>query len=194
MALGYRGGAEVFRVWSGPVVEDLAVGLAPDPDADADKLQPVPDKQDTLPLDDTIRWLVEYDAALAAGMAVTVTARDVRSGSAPRRRRRAGRPRRRLGRRPAAAAASLDEQIQRHAYTDGLAVLGAGVPTNNTDDTRSAPGTDPVADGADLDPSAVQPAGRCGQPAGQRAWASTRRGRWAPYPPAARSTTPPRPT
>ncbi len=57
---------------------------------------------------------------------------------------------------PQAAAASLDEQVQRHVYTDGLAILGAGVPTNNTDDTRSAPGTDPVADGADLDPSAVR--------------------------------------
>ncbi len=48
VALGYRGGTEVFRAWSGPVDEDLAVGLPPDPEADADELQPVPDKQDAL--------------------------------------------------------------------------------------------------------------------------------------------------
>ncbi|HYJ26358.1 MAG TPA: hypothetical protein VEW73_01510, partial [Nocardioides sp.] len=158
VALGYRRGAEVFRAWSSPVRENLAVGLAPDPAADADKLQPVPDKQDTLPLDDTIRWLVEYDAAIAAGMAVTVTAENLKFGSI-----RAGVDELVVlgvdwGADPATAAASLDEQIKRHVYTDGLAVLGAGVPTNNTDDTRSAPGTDPLADGAELDPSAVQPA------------------------------------
>ena len=158
VAIGYRAGAEVFRVWSGPVVEGLAVGLAPDPDADADVPQPVPDQQDSLPLDDTIRWLVEYDAALTAGMAVTVTAGDVTTGTL-----RDGVDELVVlgvdsGADPDAAAASLDEQIRRHAYTDGLAVLGAGVPTNNTDDTRSAPGTDPVADSADLDPTSVRTA------------------------------------
>ena len=158
VAIGYRGGTEVFRAWSRPVVEDLAVGLAPDPDADADKLQPVPDKQEALPLDDTIRWLVDYDAAMAAGMAVTVTTSNLTNGSP-----RAGVDELVVlgvdwGADPKTAAASLDEQIQRHVYTDGLAILGAGVPTNNTDDTRSAPGTDPVADGADLDPSAVRTA------------------------------------
>ncbi len=158
VALGYRRGAEVFRAWSGPVVEDLAVGLPPDPAADADDPQPVPDQQDTLPLDDTIRWLVEYDAALTAGMAVTVTARDLRSGTL-----REGVDELVVlgvdwGADPEAAAASLDAQIGRHVYTDGLALLGPGVPTNNTDDTRSAPGTDPVADGSDLDPDTVRSA------------------------------------
>ena len=40
VAIGYRGGTEVFRAWSRPVVEDLAVGLAPDPDADAESCSP----------------------------------------------------------------------------------------------------------------------------------------------------------
>ncbi len=150
VVIGYRAGAEVVRGWSAPVVEGLAVSLQPDPDDGGTAA--VPDEQDTLALDQSIAWLVEYQAALDAGMAVTLTDAEMTAG--------------RLadgldelvvlgvdwGADAAAAAASIDEQLRRHAFTDGLAVLGTGVPTNNTDDSRAAPGTDPRLDGLAFDP------------------------------------------
>jgi hypothetical protein len=157
VAIGFRGGTEVVRKWGRPVTEGIAVGLAPDPDAVSEPAD-VPDTQDELPIDDTISWLVDYDAAVAAGMAITVTAGALTSG-----RLSAGFDELVVlgidwGADPQAAAASIDAQLRRHAFSDGLALLGSGVPTNNTDESRAAPGTDPALDGADFDPATVVPA------------------------------------
>lgn len=164
VAIGLRGGAEVFRVWGKPVTEGLPVGLPPDPDdpstsADAGSAAPpTPDEQDALALDPSVAWLVDYDAAEAAGMAVTVTAADVRSG------RLADGVDELLvlgvdwGADPQAAAATLGETLRHHRYSDGLALLGAGVATNTTDEDRAARGTDPLLDGAELDPVVVRTA------------------------------------
>ncbi len=165
VAIGLRGGVEVFRVWGKPVTEGLPVGLPPDPDdpstaedAAASAPPPTPDRQDALALDPSVEWLVDYDAAEAAGMAVAVREADVTGG--------------RLaegvdellvlgvdwGADPQAAAATLEETLRHHRYSDGLALLGAGVPTNTTDEDRAARGTDPLLDGAELDPVVVRTA------------------------------------
>ena len=154
VALGYRAGAEVFRAWSGPVSDPLALGLTPTSGATGTA---PPDEQDELPVDDGMRWLVDYTAALTAGMAITVTDADVPDAS--------------LGagvdelvvlgvdtaQSPADAAAALAAQLSRHAVSDGLALLRAGTPTNNTDDDRAAAGTDPLLDPGALDPADVDP-------------------------------------
>ncbi|WP_371599926.1 hypothetical protein [Streptomyces sp. NBC_00564] len=165
VAIGLRGGVEVFRTWGKPVTEGLPVGLPPDPDdpsasqdAAASAPPPTPDTQDALALDPSVAWLVDYDAAEAAGMAVTVTQAEVSGG--------------RLahgvdellvlgvdwGADPQVAAATLEETLRHHLYSDGLALLGAGVPTNTTDADRAARGTDPLLDGAELDPVVLRTA------------------------------------
>ncbi|MFI7582060.1 hypothetical protein [Kocuria kalidii] len=155
VAVGLRGGAEVFRVWGSPVREGLAVSLAPDPTAPTETTTDVPDTQDTLPIDDSITWLFDYEAALAAGMAITVTDADVQRGNLA-----AGVDELVVlgvdwGATPEVAATSIEAHLASHSYSDGLALLGAGVPTNNTDEERAGAGTDPHLDRAALDPATV---------------------------------------
>ncbi|MEU1390909.1 MULTISPECIES: hypothetical protein [unclassified Nonomuraea] len=170
VAIGLRGGVEVFRSWGKPVTEGLPVGLPPDPDdpsasqdAAASAPPPTPDTQDALALDPSIAWLVDYDAAQAAGMAVTVTQAQVSGG------RLADGVDELLvlgvdwGADPRAAAATLQETLRHHLYSDGLALLGAGVPTNTTDADRAARGTDPLLDGAELDPVVLRTAPQAAQ-------------------------------
>ncbi len=81
VVIGYRDGVEVTRRWGEPVTEGLPVGLPPDLDDDGTDTG-VPDDQDTLALDESIEWLVDYDKALAAGMAITIPAGEVTGGLA----------------------------------------------------------------------------------------------------------------
>lgn len=154
VAIGYRGGTEVARAWGAPVREGLAVGLPPDLDDDGVE-QATPDVQDDLAIDDSIRWLVDFDEAAKVGMAVTIRQADVASGQVADGFDELVVLGVDWGADPAAASASIDEQLRRHAFTDGLSLLGPGVPTNNTDEERAAAGTDPYLDGVSFDPSAV---------------------------------------
>jgi len=128
-----RGGGVVHRATSGPVRAELAVG--PDP---ATPPTPTPDG---LKVDDGVLWMVDFEEALAAGMAlrIPIGPEDARAGfdrvlvhglaaSAP-------------GDGPAAIRSVLDS----HRFTDGFALVPQGAPTNNTPDsaagyTRADPG------------------------------------------------------
>ena len=152
VAIGYRGGSEVFRRWGLPIAETVAVGLAPDLDA-VDDPTPPPAEQQELPVDDGMKWMLDYDAALAIGMAITVTDDDMNSGTLA-----AGLDELVVlgvdwSLKPEVAAAGLADQMARHAVSDGLALLSSGTPTNNTDEQRAAAGTDPRLDRAPLDPT-----------------------------------------
>lgn len=109
------------------IPDELPVGLT-----DRDTLTALKiDGHDLPPIDESLRWLVDYDEALRVGMAVTVTLP------------RPGRPVRHLlvyGVRAtldaAAGAARLQRLIQSHRFTDGAAFVAQGTPTNNTDTDR----------------------------------------------------------
>ena len=62
LAFGYRAGARRFAVLGAPIADSLAVG--PDPG------EPVPDPAD--PLGAAAGWLLDFDTALAAGMAFRI--------------------------------------------------------------------------------------------------------------------------
>lgn len=94
-------------------------------------------------------WLVDYDAAVAVGMAVTVP---LPGAAGPIRRVVA------VGTRasatPAAGADEFEDLLRGHRYWGGLGVLAQGTPTNNADAARSpyqarrepqAPALTPVA-------------------------------------------------
>jgi hypothetical protein len=85
--------------------------------------------------DPNLRWLWDFRAALTAGMALQMPMTATSSTTAPRVRRlvvfgvRASSP-------PGEAATELTALLDAHHFTDGLAFLRPGAPTNNTPGTR----------------------------------------------------------
>ncbi len=128
VALGYQGATEVFRKWSAGVPDALAVSLTPDP---ADIAPPPPDNE--LPIDDGMRWTVEYENALAQGMAITVTDADLGANF------KLANGLTRLvvfgvdwTLKPEQSASAFADLITAHQYSDGFEFLKQGTPTNNT--------------------------------------------------------------
>lgn len=155
LVVGRRDGVEVLRAWTEPVAVRLDVSPAPDaaddgPDTDG--------RDDDIELQEQARWLVDFDLAEQAGMAVRIPAAAMSGGLA-------GGIDQLLvvgvdtGRTPAGAAATVRRLLAHHAYTDGLSAITPGTPTNVTAAARagSAP-TDQQLVGA-LDPERRPSAG-----------------------------------
>jgi hypothetical protein len=110
-----------------PLAPQVVVGLASDGDPSS-LVGP-----DGTPLGGDIAWMVDYDKAEAAGLAVTLPLAvpggrvdtllvfGVRSSLAPD-----------------AAAAELSQLLLAHRFDDGFVLVGQGTPTNNTETDRSA--------------------------------------------------------
>jgi hypothetical protein len=134
--IAYRGPAIVHRAVSRPVRVPLALSLAPDEGVAA-----TPVGSNGPELDDAVRWTVEFEQALEAGMAVRIPLdpRDLELGfdtlvvvgvSSTRS--------------PAAAADDLAALIGAHRFGRGLAFVRQGTPTNNSDAAGSGyPPADP---------------------------------------------------
>jgi hypothetical protein len=125
LAIGYGiGGAQIFLKAGQPVAPDLRTG--PDPEATAVDLS-----GGDLNIDEGLAWMIDYDLAVEAGMAITIPltgdaleATDkvqvllvigVMEDSTPQ-----------------AAATELARLLEVHARTTGLAFVPQGTPTNNT--------------------------------------------------------------
>lgn len=155
VAIGFQGPIEVFRKWSAGVPDALAVSLTPDPAG----VEPPPPENE-LPVDEGMRWAVDYNRALAQGMAITVTNADL-----PANRKLAHGLTRLIvlgvdwTLKPEQAAASLATLLSAHQHSDGLAFVRPGTPTNNTGTVRS--GLDDTDDklAEELDPIAPQAGG-----------------------------------
>ena len=74
LVVGRRDGAEVLRVWTAEVADRLDVSPAPDLDG--------PGVDDDVELQDTARWMVDFDTAERSGMAVRIPAAEVAGGLA----------------------------------------------------------------------------------------------------------------
>ncbi|HEU5000269.1 MAG TPA: hypothetical protein VFT68_15105, partial [Lapillicoccus sp.] len=133
VVVGRRDGVEVFRTWTAEVAERLDVSPAPD--------RPDPVSDQAVELQDTARWMVDFDVAVRVGMAVRVPAADVSGGLADGVDQLLV-----LGvdwdLAPADAAGSVRRLLAHHAYTDGLSAVAPGTPTNVTAATR--PGRAPT--------------------------------------------------
>ena len=126
VVLAVRGGHVVHTVAGGPV-GDVRVGLDPRPDA-PDELFAL-DDDGNLVVGDSIRWLVDFDEAVAQGMAVRVPITTVEADSGFDELLV-------LGIREDSAADALAlvrGVIDNHHYTTGMAFLPIGSPTNNTE-------------------------------------------------------------
>jgi hypothetical protein len=106
---------------SGPVIASLAVGLTPG----AGSFPP------GSPVDASLQWLVDFDQALAAGMAlkIALTAQQHAAGFDFVYV---------YGLRSQGTVAEFADLIDAHHYTDGFAFVPQGSPTNNTTDASSA--------------------------------------------------------
>lgn len=146
VAIGWRhlrGGAavEMFRVWGRAVADWLPLAPSFDP------LQAAGGAAAWQPFDGDRAWLVDYAAAVEAGMAITVTARDLKNGA------KLSDPVDGLvvlgvdwTQTPESAAALVGSLFDNHAHGDGLSFVAQGTPSNNTGAGRAGF----AANGADL--------------------------------------------
>jgi hypothetical protein len=135
-------GDEIFYAEGLPIPDSLDVSFAPRKAAGGKNGSPKPD----LPFHEGSLWLVDLDKAIAAGMAVRIPlAGDLHIGQLFVLGTSAKTS-------PDETAARLESALIAHQYTNGLAFLPPGAPTNNTTATRSdwqsAP---PIPSPADLD-------------------------------------------
>lgn len=159
VAVGYRGGQEVLRKWGTAVADVLPMSALFDPLL-------VEDESLWDPFEGDRAWLVNYDAAVEAGMAITVTANDLTDATLAQGLDRLVV----LGvdwtRTAEEGAAQLAELLHNHQHGQGLAFVAQGTPTNNTAGARAgfaadasdvAPALDPVV--ADAQSAAAGNAG-----------------------------------
>jgi len=121
VALGYRGGERIFAVWGKRLPTVLQVGPSPTATPDPGAVEP------------ELRWLTDFTEAERVGMGIRVPLtgdttlgfdRVVALGSQGGCNRERG-------------AQLLETLLEAHHYTNGLAVVAQGTPTNNTDDQPS---------------------------------------------------------
>lgn len=151
VAVGWRGGVEVLRKWGRVVADVLPMSPLFDP------LLAPPDPEAWDPFAGDRAWLVDYDAAEAAGMAITVTAADLKAGATLMQG---------LDRlvvigvdwtqTPETAAALVADLLHNHQHGQGLAFVAQGTPTNNTGSARAGFAADGGDLAAALDPVAAQ--------------------------------------
>lgn len=133
---GYRDGRLVCRATGAPVTTPLAV--SPDPGTDSDEQLQVDEGTGALRVPPALRWLTDFDAAVAAGMGVRIPLDDtirpglhrlvvlgLREGAAPDQNAED-------------LARLITHQVRSPA---GFALLPQGTPTNNTEQVPA--GQDP---------------------------------------------------
>lgn len=125
----YYQGVEERRIIGAPIPDPLPVG--PDPLAMAALNPPGTD----LTLEDSVRWLVDYDRALALGMAVGIPLNATQQTRGFDRLFVLGV---RLSSDRYDAQARMERLFEGHHYRAGTEILRQGTPTNNTADTRSS--------------------------------------------------------
>ena len=164
LAIGRRGGATLFRKWTSPVVTPL--DLTPTP---LDDNAPLADN--ALPLQDTARWMVDFDAAERAGMALRIAAADLPSPDAL-----AGGLDRLVvlgvasGLTSSQGAGTLRALMGAHLHTDGLSALRPGTPTNVSRDSTAGAAPDAAALTAALDPEKRPTASAYNSSGADRLW------------------------
>ena len=121
-ALGFLGNERAFVAWGQEV--DRPLHCAPG----IEDLVPYDDRGDALPVDEEMAWMVDYERALDAGMAITADVSDVDIGTGGLTLVVAG------VRDSESNEAALLSLLEAHHYGDGLDVIEQGTPTNNTDE------------------------------------------------------------
>ncbi len=129
VAIAYRKGQEIYRATSLPVQERLALSISPN------QIKEKVELPGGLKVDDQIAWMFDFERAEKVGMAVRMQlqAQDILLGFD------------RLivlgvkaSLNPAKSQVALEELLNGHHYTQGLAFVQQGTATNNTGSAASA--------------------------------------------------------
>jgi hypothetical protein len=149
VAIGLRGGQEIFRKWGTVVADQLALSPLFDP-----LLVETQDPDSFDPFAGDRAWMVDYAAAEAAGMAITVTQADLKAGA------QMSQGVERLlvlgvdwTQTPASAAALVASLFDNHLHAAGLKFVAQGTPTNNTASVRAGFAANGADVAAALDPA-----------------------------------------
>jgi hypothetical protein len=133
VVIGYVGGQPVLQAIGGLVTLPLEVGPDPSADPTTDPTSAIHPDNGDLYVPDQLRWMVDFDAALAAGMALSIplTAEQARSGFDRLLV---------LGVQMAASetdgASALEQLLYHHQVgRSGLSLVPQGTPTHNTTGT-----------------------------------------------------------
>ncbi len=140
VVIGQARGKEVFRKWGKAVSDLLPMSPAFDPLL-------VDDPQNHDPFGADRAWMVNYQAALDVGMAISITQDDLKNGA-----RMSDRVERLIvlgvdwTQTPESAAQLAGALLDNHQHSAGMKFVAQGTPTNNTGSSRSGF----AANGADL--------------------------------------------
>lgn len=149
VVIGQARGREVFRKWGKAVADLLPMSPAFDPLL-------VDDPQNHDPFGGDRAWMVDYAAALEAGMAVSITQPDLKNGA-----RMSDRIDRLIvlgvdwTQTPESAAALVGALLDNHQHSAGLKFVAQGTPTNNTSSTRAGFAANGADVAAELHPRAA---------------------------------------
>jgi hypothetical protein len=115
-------GTAVLTAQGGPITPDLAVGITPGAAFPAGS-----------PVDPGMQWLVDFDLAMKAGMALKIALTPQQRTTGFDRifvygLRSEGTP----------GSQTFSELLNAHHYTDGFSLVAQGAPTNNTPDADAA--------------------------------------------------------
>jgi hypothetical protein len=127
VVFGYREGQRALVTWGEQIPLELAAGPSP-----AGPEQDVPDDQ--LPLDSGMRWLVDFEEAVRVGMGMRIRLAPAEAARGYDDLLVVGVKSSQDG---AAGALRLAALLDSQHYTDGLAFVPQGTPTNNTPDAPS---------------------------------------------------------
>jgi len=133
VVIGYVGGQPVLQAIGGLVTLPLDVG--PDPSADpvADPTSAIHPDNGDLYVPDQLRWMVDFDAALAAGMALSIPLTPEQARSGFDRLLVLGVQ---MATNETHGAAALEELLYHHQVgRSGLSLVPQGTPTHNTGGT-----------------------------------------------------------
>ena len=122
VVFGYREGQRALVTWGEQIPPELAAGPSP-----AGPEQDVP--EDQLPLDSGMRWLVDFEEAVRVGMGVRIQLAAAEAARGYDDLLVVGVKSSHDG---AAGALRLAALLDSQHYTDGLAFVPQGTPTNNT--------------------------------------------------------------
>ena len=131
IVLGYRGGAEVLRQVGGPIVEPLALALAPPEPGDSPDTPLLDISGDGLEIDMESAWTMDFDRAVAAGMGLRLPLSPADLARGFDRLLVFG-VKSTVG--PDRAGDALGGLLDEHHYSRGWAFVPQGTPTNNTGD------------------------------------------------------------
>jgi len=130
VAIGFRAGQRIFRKWGSVIPDQLALSPLFDPLL-------MEDPNNTDPFAGDRKWMVDYAAAEAVGMAITITQADLQGAQM-------GQGVERLmvlgvdwTHTPQSASELVASLLDNHQHSDGLSFVAQGTPTNNTGAKRA---------------------------------------------------------